>query len=138
MKLTAKQAALLSDRERSMLASKGPWQIKQLVSLIKRSRELRDKYRHQAQRQSIAAASRTLQKPDAANARTLQKADIFDSALKQFEAELAKISTECTAAMRELNVGKNPVRRKTQAKKAAAKKATARKPDAKKTGKTGK
>ena len=124
MKLTAKQAALLSDRERSMLASKGPWQIKQLVSLIKRSRDLRDKYRHQAQRQSIAAASRTLQKPDAANARTMQKADIFDSALKQFEAELAKISTECNAAMRELKVGKNPVRRKTQAKKAAVKKAT--------------
>lgn len=124
MKLTAKQAALLSDRERSMLASKGPWQIKQLVSLIKRSRELRDKYRHQAQRQSIAAASRTQQKPDAANARTLQKADIFDAALKQFEAELAKISSECSAAMRELKVGKNPVRRKTQVKKAAVKKAT--------------
>jgi hypothetical protein len=122
MKLTAKQAALLSDRERSMLASKGPWQIKQLVSLIKRSRELRDKYRHQAQRQSIAAANRTLQKPDAANARTLQKADIFDNALKQFEAELAKISSECTAAMRELKVGKNPVRQKTLVKKAPAKK----------------
>lgn len=124
MKLTAKQAVLLSDRERDMLAGKGPWQIKQLVALIKRSRELRDKYRHQAQRQSIAATNRTLQKPDAANARTLQKADIFDNALRQFEAELAKISTECTAAMRELKVGKNPVRRKTQAKKAAAKQAT--------------
>ena len=124
MKLTAKQAALLSDRERSMLASKGPWQIKQLVSLIKRSRDLRDKYRHQAQRQSIAATSRTLQKPDAANARTMQKADNFDAAPKQFEAELAKISSECSAAMRELKVGKNPVRRKTQAKRAAVKKAT--------------
>jgi len=79
-------------------------------------------HRHQAQRQSIAAANRTLQKPNAANARSLQKADIFDNALKQFEAELANISSECTAAMRELKVGKNPVRRKTLAKKAAAKK----------------
>ena len=121
MKLTAKQAALLSDRERSMLASKGPWQIKQLVSLIKRSRDLRDKYRHQAQRQSIAAASRTL-----------QKADIFDSALKQFEAELAKISTECNAAMRELKVGKNPVRQKTQANKTASKKVVHKTSQAKK------
>lgn len=129
MKLTAKQSALLSERERSMLSAKGPWEIKQLVSLIKRSRELRDKYRQQAQRQSIAATERTLQKPHAANARTLQKANIFDGAILYFEAQLDKISSECDAAMRELKVGKNPVRSKTQAKKSVlAKAATAKKP----------
>lgn len=123
MKLGAKQAALLSNRERDMLTSKGPWQVKELVSLIKRSRELRDKYRHQAQRQSIAATRRNLQKPDAANARTLEKAELFDRALKQYEAELLSISTACTAALRELKVGgKVPVRKKTAAKKAASKK----------------
>ena len=120
MKLTAKQTALVSDRERDMLTSKGPWEIKQLVSLIKRSRELRDKYRHQAQRQVISATQKNLQKPSAANARTLQKAQLFDRALKQYEAELSKISTECTTALRELKVGKNPVRKKTEAKKKAA------------------
>ena len=98
----------------------GPWEIKQLVSLIKRSRELRDKYRHQAQRQVISATQKNLQKPSAANARTLQKAELFDRALKQYEAELSKISTECTTALRELKVGKNPVRKKTEAKKKAA------------------
>ena len=123
MKLTAKQTALVSDRERDMLTSKGPWEIKQLVSLIKRSRDLRDKYRHQAQRQVIAATRKNLQKPSAANARTLQKAELFDRALKQYEAQLGKISTECTTALRELKVGKNPVRKKTEAKKKAAKKA---------------
>ncbi len=133
MRLSAKQAALLSDRERDMLASKGPWQIKELVSLIKRSRELRDKYRHQAQRQSIAATRRNLQKPAAANARTLEKAELFDRALKQYEDELQKISTACTAALRELKVdGKVPVRKKTAAKKAASKKAATRKVASKK------
>ena len=48
----------------------------------------------------------------------------FQAQVKAAEAELAKISSECSAAMRELKVGKNPVRRKTQAKKAAVKKAT--------------
>lgn len=133
MKLGAKQAALLSNRERDMLTSKGPWQVKDLVSLIKRSRELRDKYRHQAQRQSIAATRRNLQKPDAANARTLQKAELFDRALKQYEAELQKISTACTTALRELKVGgKVPVKKKTAAKKAAVKKPAAKKAVSKK------
>ena len=128
MKLTAKQAALVSDRERDMLTSKGPWEIKQLVSLIKRSRELRDKYRHQAQRQVIAATQKNLQKPSSANARTMQKAELFDRALKQYEAELGKIGSECTTALRELKIGKNPVRKKTEAKrKAAAKQPAARK-----------
>ena len=128
MKLSAKQAALLSNRERDMLTSKGPWQVKDLVSLIKRSRELRDKYRQQAQRQSIAATRRNLQKPAAANARTLDKAELFDRALKQYEDELQKISTACTAALRELKVGgKVSVKKKTAAKKATAKKAPAKK-----------
>ena len=131
MKLTAKQVALVSDRERDMLTSKGPWEIKQLVSLIKRSRDLRDKYRHQAQRQVIAATRNNLQKPSAANARTLQKAEIFETALKQYESELNKISTECTTALRELKVGKNPVRKMTEAKQKAA----AKKPATKKTTK---
>lgn len=127
MKLSVKQAALVSDRERAMLASKGPWEIKQLVSLIKRSRELRDKYRHQAQRQVISATQRNQQKPSAANARTLQKAELFDRALREYEAELSKISTQCTSALRELKIGKNPVRKKTEAKKNAAKKAASKK-----------
>ena len=121
---TDRQAGCPGERPRTRHAhQQRPLEIKQLVSLIKRSRELRDKYRHQAQRQVISATQKNLQKPSAANARTLQKAELFDRALKQYEAQLGKISTECTTALRELKVGKNPVRKKTEAKKKAAKKA---------------
>lgn len=129
MKVSAKQAVLLSVREREMIESKGPWQVKQLVTLIKRSRDLRDKHRQLAQRQSIAATRRNLQKPSATNVRTDQKAELFDRALKHFEAELDKLNTESTAAARELGVRsakprKSAAPKNTEApKKAISKKA---------------
>ncbi|WP_167285279.1 hypothetical protein [Marilutibacter alkalisoli] len=139
MKLSTKQAALLSAREKALVESKGPWQVKDLIAAIKRCRDLRDKQRQLVQRQSIAAARRTGQKPSAANARTADKAEIFDRALKQFEIELHKLNTESTLAARELGVnGRTVATKKATAgkkitKKPAAKKAAAKKAPAKKT-----
>jgi hypothetical protein len=129
MKVSAKQAVLLSVREREMVESKGPWQVKQLVTVIKRSRELRDKHRQLAQRQSIAATRRNLQKPEATNIRTDQKAELFDRALKHFEAELDKLNSESTAAARELGIrspasNKPAVKKRTAVRKTVAPKKT--------------
>lgn len=148
MKLSPKQAALLTAREKALVESKGPWQIKDLIAAIKRCRDLRDKQRQLAQRQSIAATRRTGQKPSAANARTADKAEIFDRALKQFEIELHKLNTESTLAARELGVNgrtvatkkattgkkvtKKPAAKKPAAKKAATRKTAAKKATAKK------
>lgn len=119
MKLTTKQAALLSVRERQLIESKGPWQVKQLADLIRRTRELRDKQQQQIQRQTIAATRSGTRGLGEQSARTQEKARLFDRALQNFEAELHQLNTESTAAARELGVGKTSPR-KTSATKAPA------------------
>ncbi len=127
MKISAAESALLSTRERDMLKSNGPWNVKDLVSLIKRIRDLRDKQRQLTQRQKIASARRTGSKSGtsgAANARTAEKGRLFDRALSHYEGELDKLNTESSSAAASLKVG-------------GAKKSTAVKP-AKKAGKAAK
>ena len=106
MKLTTKQAALLSVRERQLIESKGPWQVKQLAGLIRRTRELRDKQQQQIQRQTIVAVRGGTRGPGEQSARSQEKAQLFDRALQYFETELHQLNTESTAAARELGVGK--------------------------------
>jgi len=155
MKISASDAALLTARERAMLQSTGPWHVRDLVSLIKRLRDLRDKQRQLGQRQVIASARAAKGKAAAGNARTLQKGRVLDSALKHFEAELDAINTESSAASSALKVkgkpakalkgkkaavakstakkaAKKPATKKATVKKAAAKKTTVRKAPAKK------
>lgn len=147
MKLSATEAALLSDRERKMVQSTGPWQVKDLVSLIKRLRDLRDKQRDLEQRQRIRSARSTGSKggrSGSANARTGDKGQVLDRALKHFEAELARLDHDSSEAVRALGNGKaaspkraNKVDRKAARKsvKAAAGEASANKPAAKKAAK---
>jgi hypothetical protein len=116
MKLTAKQAALLSARERDIIQSGPPFQVKPLVALIKRSRELRDKYRQLGQRQAIAAARSANPKLSGSNARTAQKAELFDRALAHFEAALHALNTESSAAAKALKVTAKSVKPKAAAK----------------------
>jgi hypothetical protein len=104
MKLTKKQAELLTSREKQMVESKGPWEVKTLVSLIKRTREARDKYRQLEHRQAKAASRRASGSMAAGNARTAQKAELFDRALAGFESALHSLNSESTAAARELKV----------------------------------
>jgi hypothetical protein len=106
MKLTTKQAALLSVRERQLIETKGPWQVKQLADLIRRTRELRDKQQQQIQRQTIAATRSGTRSLGEQSARSQEKARLFDRALQYFEAELHQLNTESTAAARKLGVGK--------------------------------
>jgi len=104
MKLTKKQAELLTARERQMVESRGPWNVKSLVSLIKRTREVRDKYRQLEHRQSKAASRRITDSITTGNARTAQKAELFDRALHGFESDLHALNGESTAAARELKI----------------------------------
>lgn len=104
MKLTKKQSELLTARERQMLESKGPWEVKSLVSLIKRTREVRDKYRQLEHRQAKSASRSVSGSMTEGNARTAQKAEIFDRALHGFESDLHALNAESTAAARELKV----------------------------------
>lgn len=152
MKLSAAESALLSARERDMLQSKGPWNVKDLVNLIKRVRDLRDKQRQLTQRQKIASARSTGSKTGAsgtANARTAQKGRVFDRALTHFEGQLDKLNKESTAAAASLDVGNVGTRSSKVAKKAvkktakraagkaatkSAKKSPAKKSPAKKSG----
>jgi hypothetical protein len=115
MKIGAKQAALLSVREREIIQSSPPFQVKPLVALIKRSRDLRDKYRQLQQRQTIAAARSPNRKMSADNVRTAQKAELFDRALAHFESALHALNTESSAAARELKVTARSVARKPAA-----------------------
>lgn len=125
MKLTSKQAALLSARERDIIQSGPPFQVKPLVALIKRSRELRDKYRQLGQRQDIAAARGANPKLSGNNERTAQKEQLFDRALVHFEAALHALNTESSAAAKELKVTAKSVKPKAAA---ATKKAAKRQP----------
>ncbi|TDK26016.1 hypothetical protein E2F46_05285 [Luteimonas aestuarii] len=128
MKLSATDAALLSDCERKMVQSTGPWQVKDLVSLIKRLRDLRDKQRDLQQRQRIRS-SRTTGSKDGrsgrANVRTGDKSKVLDRALKHFEAQLAKLDRESSSAMRSLGEGKaaTPKKKANKGERKAARRA---------------
>jgi hypothetical protein len=137
MKISASESALLNARERDMLKSNGPWHVRDLVSLIKRVRDLRDKQRHINQRSVVASARGPKGKGAAVNARTVKKAALLDKALKYFEGELEAINKQSTAAASALKAanktaGKASASDKAAAKKPAAKKKTAKKPVAKK------
>jgi hypothetical protein len=123
MKLTKKQAELLTSRERQMVESKGPWDVKSLVSLIKRTRDVRDKYRQLDHRQSKAASRQASDSMAAGNTRTAQKAEIFDRALHGFESDLHALNCESTAAARELKVNARSTARRPGAKLPARAKA---------------
>lgn len=123
MKLTGRQAELLTVRERQMVESKGPWEVKSLVSLIKRTREVRDKYRQLEHRQAKAASRSASGSMTQGNARTAQKAEIFERALHGLESDLHALNCESTAAARELKVNARSTSRgpgTASSKKAAA------------------
>ncbi|MDZ4047461.1 MAG: hypothetical protein U1E00_03850, partial [Pseudoxanthomonas sp.] len=129
MKISSKDAALLTVRERDMLQSSGPWHVSDLVSLIKRLRDLRDKQRQLGQRQVVASARAAKGKAAPGN-RSVDKGRLLDRALKHFEAELAAINKQSTAAAKALRGAAKPVKKATlskPAKKKATKKATAKK-----------
>ncbi len=112
MRITPAQAAVLSARERQLLESRGPYEVKQLVTLIRRTRELRDKQRDLVQRQRVAATTRSRSKDSASVARTLKKEQLFTRALEHFEGQLQSLNRDCTEAMRELSISRPRAPRK--------------------------
>jgi hypothetical protein len=114
MRLTKKDAALLSDRERELLQAKGPWQVKDLVKTIERVRALRDKASDLLQRQTIAVRKgKGAQRPGAVNERSAAKLELLERALTQFRHDLDSIdaeSTQAVAAMRLADKGARPKR----------------------------
>lgn len=146
MKLSRAEANLLSAAELEMVRSKGPFEVKSLVRLIQRLRNLRDKATDLVQRQTIAIARSTGTKrgnTGKANARSGDKAEVLTRALRHFEEQLAKLDAESSAAVKSLKAeakakpAKKAAPAKAPAKKAVAKKAPAKKvaakPAAKKT-----
>jgi hypothetical protein len=109
MRLSKKDAALLSDRERDLLQAKGPWQVKDLVKTIERVRALRDKASDLLQRQTIAVRKgKAAQRPGAVNERSAGKLELLERALAQFRQELEAIdaeSTQAVAAVRQADKG---------------------------------
>lgn len=119
MKLTKKEAALLSDRERALLESTGPWQVKPLVQAIKRVRALRDRAADLLQRQTIANRKGSGSKQVAApNVRSGDKLAVLDKALAQLRQALETIDAESSLAIAELRSAERAAR----ASRAAAKK----------------
>jgi hypothetical protein len=133
MKISATEAALLNARERDMLRSSGPWHVRDLVSLIRRLRDLRDKQRHINQRSVISSARGPKGKGAAVNARTIKKAALLDKALKHFEGELEAINKQSSAAASALKAANKASGKEVTAGKAVAKKPAAQSASAKKT-----
>jgi hypothetical protein len=131
MKISASESALLNARERDMLKSNGPWHVRDLVSLIKRVRDLRDKQRHINQRSVVASARGPKGKGAAVNARTVKKAALLDKALKYFEGELEAINKQSSAAAAALKAAKKTATKKATAKNPAGKVSFAGKPASK-------
>lgn len=132
MRITPAQAAVLNARERQLLQTRGPYEVKQLATLIRRTRELRDKQRDLVQRQRIAATTQSRSKDSATVARTLKKEQLFSRALEHYETQLQKINSDCTAAMQELSLS----RKRSVPRKAATGAATTARRTAGKTTKT--
>ncbi|RRN59151.1 hypothetical protein EIM48_03700 [Pseudoxanthomonas sp. SGNA-20] len=120
MRMTPAQSALLNAREKQLLQARGPYEVKQLATLIRRTRELRDRQRDLAQRQRVAATTQGRSRESATITRTLRKEQLFSRALEHFEAQLARINRESSDVMGELALGNNaaasrPGRRATTA-----------------------
>lgn len=131
MRMTPAQSALLNAREKQLLQTRGPYEVKQLATLIRRIRELRDRQRDLAQRQRVAATSQGRSKDSATITRTLRKEQLFSRALEHYEAQLERMNRESSDVMSELALGNNAAasragRRATTA--AAPAKTSARKP----------
>lgn len=131
MRMTPAQSALLNAREKQLLQARGPFEVKQLGTLIRRTRELRDRQRDLAQRQRVAATSQGRSKDSATITRTLRKEQLFSRALEHYEAQLERMNRESSDVMSELALGNNAAasragRRATSA--AAPGKTSARKP----------
>ncbi|WP_447729486.1 hypothetical protein [Pseudoxanthomonas suwonensis] len=105
MRMTPAQSALLNAREKQLLQARGPFEVKQLGTLIRRTRELRDRQRDLAQRQRVAATGQGRSKDSATIARTLRKEQLFSRALEHYEAQLARINRESSDVMGELALG---------------------------------
>lgn len=136
MKLTAAEARLLSTAEVELVRSKGPFEVKSLVRLIQRLRNLRDRASDLLRRQAVAMARNTGSKGGEtgnANARSGDKVEVLGRALRYFEEHLAKLDAESTAAMKALRAeAKAEKAKKAEAAKAAADKAPAKKSAARK------
>lgn len=137
MKLTAAEARLLSTAELELVRSKGPFEVKSLVRLIQRLRNVRDKAADLLQRQAIAIARSTGSKrgnTGKANLRSGDKAEVLTRALRHFEELLTKLDAESSAAVKSLKAeakakpAKKAASPKSTVKKVAAKKVAATKP----------
>lgn len=128
MKLTKKEIALLSDRERALLASNGPWQVKPLVQTIQRVRALRDRAADLRQRQTIAnRQGRGGKRVAAPNVRSDDKLAVLEKALAHLRLALEAIDAESTRAIADLRSAEraSASRRPAAAGSAAGKKSKA-------------
>lgn len=134
MKLSRSTAALLSAEERRPVEASGPWQVKDLVRAIERTRRLRDQAQARVQRANGAASN------DSGEAR----ARLFERALAELREQLARLASDSAEAMREVgrdagarrtsgSAGRKSAARKSTARKTATKKSAAKKSAAKKT-----
>lgn len=142
MKVTRAEANLLSAAELDLVRSKGPFEVRTLVRLIQRLRNLRDKAADLLQRQTLAIARSTGSKrglSGKANARSGDKAEVLGRALRHFEALLSQLHEDASAAVKTLKAeAKARPKAKTasasakpaQAAKAAASASTDKKKDA--------
>jgi hypothetical protein len=105
MRMTPAQSALLNAREKQLLQTRGPYEVKQLATLIRRTRELRDRQRDLAQRQRVAATTQGRSKDAATITHTLRKEQLFSRALEHYEAQLSRINRESSDVMGELALG---------------------------------
>jgi hypothetical protein len=113
MKISKKDAALLSDRERELLQTKGPWKVRDLVKTIERVRALRDKASDLLQRQTIAVRrGKGGQRPIATNERSSAKLDLLEQALAHFRKELDAIDVESAQAVSALRQADSGARAK--------------------------
>lgn len=138
MRISSPEAVLLSVRELDLLRSKGPWHVKELVALIRRTRDLRDKQRDLIQRQTIATAKRGSGKGGRSgsdNARTVAKERVLARAVEHFEKQLAAIDRDSTQARQQLDTLATTTRgakQKSVSRTAAEKTPTVRKSTARK------
>lgn len=129
MKITRAEANLLSAAELDLVRSKGPFEVRTLVRLIQRLRNLRDKAADLLQRQTLAIARSTGSKrglSGKANARSGDKAEVLGRALRHFEELLSQLHEEASAAVKTLKA-EAKARPKAKTASASAKPAKAAK-----------
>lgn len=100
MRLTSKDIALLSASEQALLQSRGPWQVKDLVRVIERVRNVRDKASDLLRRQTVALRQgRGAERAVSANQRSQAKLDLLQRALQSFRLELEQLDAESSQAV---------------------------------------